>query len=365
MSRNRGRATAGRRLRIAFVATLWPIVAIAAQGQARFAGSKACAGCHEAEFRRQSASTHAAALSPAREHPSAPTFSSGKLDRKPGYRFDFFLSSGELRTRIRDQADVMELPMEWAFGAGAQAITFVTRVDERWYLEHYSTWYPSLKAWGPTPGQAVLRPASLAEAAGVLYKRPDPANGISACFECHSTGPVSFTASGEVRLTEAGVHCEACHGAGAAHAENPQRHHMRNPARLTAAQLNEFCGRCHRPPASNGVAVDWNYAWNVRHQPVYLAQSTCFRQSRGMLSCLTCHDPHDPAGRKPAAAYNGRCLECHGKTAAAPKPTCLERSPANCIDCHMPLVSPQSPLRFTNHWIGVYGDGAKLKPVRN
>jgi hypothetical protein len=30
----------------------------------------------------------------------------------------------------------------------------------------------------------------------------------------------------------------------------------------------------------------------------------------------------------------------------------------------MPLVSPQPALRFTNHWIGVYRAGAKLKPIR-
>jgi formate-dependent nitrite reductase cytochrome c552 subunit len=43
---------------------------------------------------------------------------------------------------------------------------------------------------------------------------------------------------------------------------------------------------------------------------------------------------------------------------------CLTQTVANCIDCHMPKVSPQIPLRFTNHWIGVYGPGAKLKPIR-
>ena len=47
----------------------------------------------------------------------------------------------------------MDLPMEWAFGAGRQAVTFVTRVDKDWYVEHYSTYYSALRSWGPTPGQ--------------------------------------------------------------------------------------------------------------------------------------------------------------------------------------------------------------------
>jgi hypothetical protein len=286
----------------------------------------------------------------------------GTLNRKPGYRFEFFRSARELRTRIRDATDVMELPMEWAFGSGAQAVTFVSKVSPDWYVEHYTTYYSALRSWGPTPGQSDLRPISLPEAAGLLYKTHDPQTGIAGCFACHSTGPVAFASTGDPRLTELGVRCEACHGAGAAHASAPSRQNVGNPARLSAAQLNDFCGQCHRPPASKGVRIDWNYAWNVRHQPIYLSESACFRKSGGALSCLTCHDPHDPAGRKPATHYNARCVNCHSARSRPPKAVCLERQPANCIDCHMPLVSPQSPLRFTNHWIGVYRDGAKLKP---
>jgi len=258
----------------------------------------------------------------------------------------------------------MDLPIEWAFGAGRQAVTFVTRVDKDWYVEHYSTYYPALRAWGPTPGQDAVNPTSLPQAAGLLYKTSDPDAGIAGCFECHSTGPVAFGPAGEAHVGEPGVRCEACHGAGADHAQNPSRKNIRNPAPLPAAQLNEFCGKCHRPPAAKGVTIDWNYAWTVRHQPIYLSQSACFRQSRGALRCFTCHEPHEPAGKRDAAYYNGRCGSCHSASTSPPKPVCLERKPANCIDCHMPLVSPQAPLRFTNHWIGIYRSGAKLKPLR-
>lgn len=258
----------------------------------------------------------------------------------------------------------MDLPVEWAFGAGKQAVTFVSRVDKNWYVEHYSTYYAALRSWGATPGQDAIRPTSLAQAAGLLYKTSDPGAGIAACFECHSTGPVSFGPAGEARITEQGVRCEACHGAGNAHALNPSRKNIRNPGTLRANQLNEFCGTCHRPPAAKGVAIDWNYSWNVRHQPVYLSQSACFQRSRGALSCLTCHDPHEPAAKKNTGYYNARCAACHPPSAEPPKPVCRRQNSGNCIDCHMPLVSPQPPLRFTNHWIGIYRDGSKLKPAR-
>jgi hypothetical protein len=352
----------GRRL--ASSVACFALAAIGAHAETEYAGAKSCAACHPAEFRRQSSSEHATALFRTPEHPLAGAFSdAGTLTRKPNYRFQFFLSGSTLQTRIRDAADVMELPMTWAFGAGAQAVTFVSKVDKDWYVEHYSTYYSALHAWGPTPGQADVRATTLPEAAGILYKTLDPNTGIAGCFECHSTGPVSFGPTGEAKVSELSVRCEACHGAGALHVRSPSRKNIQNPARLTAAQLNEFCGRCHRPPAGQGVKIDWNYSWNVRHQPVYLSQSACFRKSRGALSCLTCHDPHEPSARKPAADYNAHCVDCHSAASRPPKPICIGSKPSNCIDCHMPLVSPQSPLRFTNHWIGKYGEGAKLRPA--
>lgn len=330
-----------------------------------YTGAGVCARCHAAQADRQRLSAHSAALFRTQDHPLASSFAGGKtLLRPPSWRFGFVNVGGALHTRITDGTGLMDLPMEWAFGAGRQAVTFVTRVNKDAYVEHYASWYTALHGWAATPGQDAIRPASLPQAAGVLYPVSDPVTGVAGCFECHSTGPVSFDAEGNVQLTESGVHCEACHGPGAAHAAKPRTVKIRNPGALSAVQLNQFCGRCHRLPAAPGTVTDWNYAWNVRHQPVYLSESACFQKSGGKLSCLTCHDPHEVVAKRPAGFYNNICMNCHGTSAPPPVMACLKQQPANCIDCHMPLVSPQPPLRFTNHRIGVYGDGAKLKPIR-
>jgi hypothetical protein len=343
-------------------ALLWAACAHAATPS--FVGAKVCGGCHPAQSKTQSASAHASALYRPAAHPLAASFGGQKLVRAARYRFDFVRSEQGFDVKIDDGANLMTLPVDWAFGAGQQAVTFVSRVDRQLYIEHYGSYYSKTGSFGATPGQDAVHPASISEAAGVLYKIRDPQTGISGCFECHSTGPVSFDDSGAVHLTEAGVRCESCHGPGSAHAADPTLHKLRNPAMLSASDLNQFCGRCHRPPASAGVTIDWNYAWNVRHQPVYLSHSRCFLKSGNGLSCLTCHDPHEPARTAPAAFYNQKCEGCHSTSSHPPGAVCLEEKPANCINCHMPLVSPQPPLRFTNHWIGIYRNAAMLKPVR-
>src|ERR1700722_18999116 len=81
---------------------------------ADYVGAAACGKCHAAEFRAQSESAHAHALAPS-------------SDTQPG---------------------------DWAFGAGAQAITFVSRVDREKYREHGETWYRAIGGYALTPGHS-------------------------------------------------------------------------------------------------------------------------------------------------------------------------------------------------------------------
>jgi len=280
----------------------------------------------------------------------AGTFRSGPILRRGQYQFQFL----DFELRAVDPVNSMQIPLEWAFGAGSQAVTFVTRVEAGWYVELAYSYYPALPGFALTPGHAERQPKGLEEAVGLVYKAEDPESGIKGCFECHSTGPVGTRTDGALEPLQAGVQCEACHGPGSAHVAAPERIKPANPGRMSATALNENCGRCHRPPASDPEHIDWNYAWNIRHQPVYLSQSDCFLKSNGRLSCLTCHDAHARLETR-ADSYNVKCVSCH-----EPARVCK----TNCVDCHMPRVAPQPPLRFTNHWIGVYAPGAALRPVR-
>jgi hypothetical protein len=324
-------------------------VAVAPNG---YVGARVCAGCHPAQSAAQAKTGHAHALSPADKHPLAERVPESFTAYRPE---DYRLEWSKWRTRASDSQNAIDVPAEWAFGAGDQAVTFVGQLNEDNYLEHHLSFYRSTGGLAPTPGHRTLRPADLRSATGVLYPTFDSRTAILRCFQCHSTGPLRLAAGMRVQPSEPGVRCESCHGPGKLHSQTRRRDAIFNPARLDAGGLNKFCGTCHRPPAAEDESIDWTDPWNTRHQPVYLTQSGCFL--KGKADCRTCHDPHAPLRRNDAAFYDAKCYGCHKTTSQACKAS-------DCTSCHMPKVAPQPELRFVNHWIGVYDSKSPLKPVR-
>jgi hypothetical protein len=329
-------------------------------GTGDYAGAAVCGGCHRSQYERQSRSAHAHSLSKASEHALARQFVAAEpLYRPPRYRFDFSDRDGVIAVKVSAGPEAVGLPIEWAFGAGRQAVTFVSRWDEDWYLEHYFSWYRQTGVLGATPGHAALRSNTLQSAAGQMYNSEDAVTGISACFRCHSTGPPQVGEGNSITPLESSVRCEACHGPGREHALDP-RAPIRNPARLTTGEINRLCGECHRPP-DGGPEANTSKTWNIRFQPASLAQSSCFRQSSVGLSCVTCHDPHGDADAD-AEHYNRRCFACHAGAKSVHGSRLKFAAAVNCVACHMPRVAPQPNLYFTNHRIGVYDLGDSLHP---
>src|SRR4029077_4553687 len=88
---------------------------------ASYVGAQKCQACHPVQFTSQSASAHAAALSPVSDHKNFPA--GMKFTRDPQYRYEILVADSGLRVHIDDGADLMDLPLEWVFGAGRQAST--------------------------------------------------------------------------------------------------------------------------------------------------------------------------------------------------------------------------------------------------
>jgi hypothetical protein len=351
------------------IAALAVLSSGASGDQSGLIGAARCGGCHPGQLASQSRSGHARSLSRAAAHPLAGALLEAGALAERAFQYRFVRRGDALKFQISRGNDLREQVAEWAFGAGEQAVTFVSRLDEDFYVELRASYYSDIERLGLTPGHQNHSPQDLDSAVGVTYKTFSPRSEILSCFGCHSTGLPSLGSGQEILPAELGVRCESCHGPGQKHAEliaqgeaAPARRAIGNPARLDAAGLMDFCGACHRPPASLDKAIDWSDPWNVRHQPVYLTQSTCFQRAPGGLTCTHCHDPHEPLRRTDVSYYNAKCASCH--TAGAHPPAAVCRSEAGCASCHMPPVRPQPGLMFHNHWIGVYGAGDPLRPQR-
>ncbi len=351
------------------VRTLGILACFASDASAQYVGAQVCGSCHSERLKRQSASEHARALRPVAEHRFATRFvADSPVVLGEDTHYVFAKTQTGFTVRITTDKEEKTIPIDWAFGAGDQAVTFVSRLDEDTYLEHRYSFYTRASGFDLTPGHPIKAKAGYPNAAGVVYPTFDPEARIMRCFQCHSTGQLSLGAHMEIVPGELGVRCEACHGPGKAHVDNIRagqlasaREAIRNPGRMPAAEQTRFCGECHRKPQQGETATNWNDPWNSRHQPLYLAQSACFQKSGGRLTCLTCHDPHDPLRRNDPAFYNAKCGSCHG---AQPHPAlAVAQGADDCIRCHMPAVSPRPHLRFANHWIGVFREGAPLKPI--
>ena len=121
---------------------------------------------------------------------------------------------------------------------------------------------------------------------GLRYRTFDPVASILRCFRCHSTGTLRLDAALSVQPSELGVHCESCHGPGAAHVKSPgAKGTIRNPGKLNGVSLNVFCGGRHRKPPEAGEATNLSNAWNTRRQPdddgiVHLSREPGYPASR-------------------------------------------------------------------------------------
>ena len=177
-------------------------------------------------------------------------------------------------------------------------------------------------ALGATPRQA--RPDSDAETCGACHEdivktaatRPHSALKDKTCTSCHGsaekhieeqgkTGVFAFAASDPP--AEKSAKCQTCH-----QKDNPQ--YDLSPHAKAALD----CTSCH---SVHGEAVEAkllktgiNKNCSICHQEV-LAQfqlSERHRLLEGVMTCATCHNPHEPATRSQLGGFKQEaCLQCH------------------------------------------------------
>ena len=303
----------------------YPVLAFLLAIAAPFAGSEACAKCHPAEYRTQSVSRHAKALRRTADTDLAALLISRPLRERSGVEFSYAPAENGIRVFITQGKSRADALLEWAFGAGAQAITPVGRRDGR-FFEHRISWYREPGQAARTLGHPGEPSRAVNDALGIVQDRET----ITRCFNCHATG---VKPGPDLSEMQPGVTCERCHGPGANHVASPSRTNILKRSSV------QFCAECHRLDAS----LDDPAA--VRFQPVGLTASRCFKAS-GTLSCLTCHSPHTDARHD----VSDRCLSCHASGGRAVV-NCGRAKRLDCVPCHMKKVSPFPFLTFTDHRI--------------
>ncbi|MBI4591442.1 MAG: hypothetical protein HY725_21655 [Candidatus Rokubacteria bacterium] len=118
-----------------------------------------------------------------------------------------------------------------------------------------------------------------------------------------------------------GITCEECHGAGAAHAAQPDK------ANIKIDPSPAACGKCHIRGAPDKIPAADGFIQHHEQYNEYLAGPHA-----GKLGCATCHDPH----KRAKVSLKKQCSDCHASTARDYAGSTMQRSGVRCVDCHMP-----------------------------
>ena len=211
-----------------------------------------------------------------------------------------------------------------------------------------------------TIGASLTEPAVFSMSNYLAHSRPDFWDGKAPPETFPSDELKSktskFTASeAKDKAVTLGISCEACHLGCSFHADNketkpsflpqcPDLYVHTDPAEKdlgrTAKNINSTCARCHvgaRPTYAGGMAT-WN---STEHNDAM--KGKCYTQ----LTCVQCHDPHKPTGKKWSKTPDQddlSCLKCHDRFAQADVRLSHTRhasgsSGDRCMNCHMPHIN--------------------------
>lgn len=325
---------------------------------ADYVGARSCRECHPGEAALHSRSGHAHTL-----QPGAMVDFAGWLDGRtavdpehPESSWTYALRDHDLIASRTEDGKVAEHTLDYALGSGTHAVTFLSLTGRdaegrALGLEHRLTYFTDRQELDVTPAQ---------EAGANPIGRSADGHALTAdetmkCMGCHAT---RLSADDERFIDPAAimpnVSCERCHGPGRSHVEAARRGGKALPmpfgeSKPAAAELTiRLCGQCHRLPEY--VPRDQlrpDNAILARFQPVGLMQSKCYTQSKGTLSCSTCHDSHAPTSRD-KAEYESICLSCHS---TPPQHACPVSPQSDCLKCHMPPRDSGNGMMFSDHWI--------------
>lgn len=317
---------------------------------ADFVGTSRCVSCHphEAAGHKESVHSHTVYAANAPEALQRFRTSQKLFDRALEATYTFQVEGDQPVMVVRKKGGAVEkLTPAYLIGSGKYGITPVYERNGT-FMEGRASYYPREGKWGWTPGQVTEVFTRQPEGRTL---DPDEANN---CFLCHGTVVVQDGPKPLAIGTRLDVGCERCHGPGKEHVRAAEAGQgARAIYTYTGASANTvmtLCAQCHRRPSNAATGVLERDPNLPRFAGTALGASKCFTRSGGKLTCVTCHNPHQPVSED-KAAYEKVCLSCHGD--AAGQKACPVNPRAGCIPCHMPKQGIEMPgdAQFHNHLI--------------
>ena len=279
-----------------------------------------------------------------------------------------------------------ESKIDYVMGSGNHVRTYLHRTQQGTLTELPLAWYAEKGGnWALNPG----------------FDSSDPPTGRKIgydCMFCHNAYPAIPSGHEDAgsepvfagQLPQ-GIDCQRCHGPGGNHLQalragaktSDIRSAIVNPSRLTKERAMEVCMQCHlettsaplpgvvrrfdRGPFSyrpgeplSGFQLSFDHApgsgregkFEIVNSVYRLRQSKCFLESKGELSCTTCHDPHNIQHGQPGVdGYNKVCGRCHEPATLSTQAHPFGNS--NCVGCHMPKRRAEDVVHavMTDHLI--------------
>jgi hypothetical protein len=345
----------------------------------KFVGDAACARCHEGIAKTYRQHPMGRSILPIEEAPKEVRGEATERALFSAQGFDYSLQNRDGRTIHRETKrskageviGQVEGEARYVLGSGSHARAFLIERDD-YLFQSPITWYAQDGRWDLAPGYE--------KRDGRFERQISPA-----CLTCHANA-VEHVEGTEGRYRPPtfrghSIGCERCHGPGEMHVANStpsadEAPTIVNPRHLDPPLREAVCQQCHllgesviarhdraladyRPglPLHEFVTVFVRSLGNPNADHVeQMHGSRCYRESRGALGCISCHDPHElPAPETKVAYYRERCLSCHGDTSCALAPLARREVSAedSCIECHMPRAgtSNVAHLATTHHGI--------------
>jgi hypothetical protein len=164
------------------------------------------------------------------------------------------------------------------------------------------------------------------------------------CGRCHTTGYTPTGSQGDLpgivgTWALDGVQCEACHGAGSAHANQPLAF------ALKADHSGGVCLGCHVQRAKEELVVADGF---IQHHDSY---GDLFPGKHAVLDCVDCHEPHTAVQQLVAEGLPNDpttaviCEDCHFAQTRVQKIDRHAVLGVDCVDCHMPRLIQSAAAR--------------------